>query len=505
MQPLRKLYSYQKETLDKITNRPRIALFWQMRLGKSIVAIRWILRQNPTPTRILILCPKSVIVAWKEELAKEKIAPWIIDTSHRDIVAKLPEGWFVTNYECLIAKNMPLSLLNWDAIICDESTKIKNPQARISDIVSKGDSFPFRGNKHPFNHITAFSNENTNKQLRAILTGTPAPESYLNYFNQFKFLFGGIGPHTNYWTFRQKYFYVDELRHKYIPHPFFIPRFANYLEQYASTLSRKQVGINLPHHYVKRFVTLSKKWREIYDEFEENWYSDFLQKMVDDRTALGSPRSPAQLMTNWATVAQSYLHQMACGFPKRQPEFQAKHKLNELRNILEGELANEKVVIWCQYLNDITQIEAMVYNIGRHPKVIDGKTTTNHLEYRLKSFRRTETNSKLLPTDILICQIRKASMGMDLSAANTQVFFSRSWSALDNQQAIDRLIHPEKKSSLLTIDLITENTIDHDLHLALIDKKAEQNVYKYFLQRTKFKKLGDINNERRATLNETTA
>jgi hypothetical protein len=41
---------------------------------------------------------------------------------------------------------------------------------------------------------------------------------------------------------------------------------------------------------------------------------------------------------------------------------------------------------------------------------------------------------------------------------------------------------------LLTVDIVTENTVDEDLSEALLEKKANINVYKYFMQRLKYDK-----------------
>ena len=156
-------------------------------------------------------------------------------------------------------------------------------------------------------------------------------------------------------------------------------------------------------------------------------------------------------------------------------------------------MRNEKVVVWCRYLRDIDEIYKALNDKGiRFPAKITGATTTDKLQRTLAGFKRTESGYPP-PYDTLICQIRKGSMGMDFSAADTQIFFSRSWSALENEQAVDRLIHPLKKEkpgfqSLLTIDLVTRDTIDEDLIKALMDKKAESQVIKLFMERLGAKK-----------------
>ena len=80
-------YPYQQEHLDILQKRgvTRLPLFWQMRLGKSPLTIWWIKAQQPTPLRVLIVCPKSVLVSWKEELDSFSIPHVLFSTLHKDM------------------------------------------------------------------------------------------------------------------------------------------------------------------------------------------------------------------------------------------------------------------------------------------------------------------------------------------------------------------------------------------------------------------------------------
>ena len=66
-------------------------------------------------------------------------------------------------------------------------------------------------------------------------------------------------------------------------------------------------------------------------------------------------------------------------------------------------------------------------------------------------------------------------MGINLSAADTAIYFSNSWALQDRLQSEDRILSPEN-NTLLYIDLITKNTIDEDIMLALQDKRDGQNI-----------------------------
>lgn len=484
----RQPYNYQADFLISARNKTRIALFWQMRLGKSPTCVWWLMAKIPQPERVLIICPKSVIVSWKQELEKFNQPYIVLSTQNKDIHTALSSMpvWIITNYECLKAQDVPLKDMQWDAVILDESPKIRNHTSLTTHLFTNPDNFPHISEKYPYKTSRTKAGR---KQLRAILTGTPAPEGYEDYFYQFKFLFGKMGPYQNLFQYKHDCLESDPYRsNKLIVKSDKLSFISAYLENNSDVLTRSKLNIDLPHIYDKRFVELDEKHRKFYDEFESNWYVDFVKDVMEKGL---QDRSLNQLQTMWATVAQNYLHQLSIGFPKAKEakEYFGKHKLNEVINLLKTDLKDEKVVIWCQYLRDLEVLQQYISEkTDKFAGTIKGGQTTEQLEKTLQKW-----NSKIWPyIDVILCQMRKASMGTDLSAADTQIFFSRSWSALDNQQATERLVHPEKIKNknfegLLTIDIITENTVDEDLHKALIDKKAESNVYKFFLQRTKMK------------------
>lgn len=477
----RQLFPHQEAAFKVMMQRNAVPLFWEMRLGKSLTTLRWLIAKGAK--RILILCPKTVKVSWIEELEKENMHHLSLSSKHAEMIpalASLNELVVITNYETIVGEK-GLEKQSWDAVICDESTRMKAMTSKTTKALLNEDNFPLNTDerKSPLEH-----------QLRAVLSGTPAPENYLEYYPQFAFIYGGLGGYTDYWRFKNDNFYLDYVEGRkspqYVPNERFIKAFANYLDKNAFVLSRKQVGIDLPNVYKRINVEMAPEWRARYDEYEQDWYLRFMNDLLQNAAQL-EQRSLNQLETNYAFVAQNNLHQMSCGYPKSAPDFAAPHKLNILMELLQGELIKEKVVIWCRYTRDIKVIKDALDNIGRSYVTLAGSTTDRAVRKSLASFRGDSLTA--------ICQIRKASMGMDLSAADTQIFFSRDWSNLNNRQARDRLVHPSKKnkasfSSLLTIDLVTVDTVDEDLADALVSKETQAEVYKMFLSSMKSRLTG---------------
>jgi hypothetical protein len=62
--------------------------------------------------------------------------------------------------------------------------------------------------------------------------------------------------------------------------------------------------------------------------------------------------------------------------------------------------------------------------------------------------------------DVMICQIQSGSLGVNLSRASTEIFYSWGWSLGDVEQARARIRHSDNVNKLQFIHLVIENSID---------------------------------------------
>lgn len=439
------LYPFQNAILDLIKPQDQVALFVDMRLGKTVTIIRWL--KHKKAKRTLVVCPLSIMDTWKRELELEGIIYFEFRTFKKELVPFLAlfNGVVLTNYEALL--HTELQSVPWECVILDESQKIRRHQAKISRICS--DSFK-------------------DVPLKAILTGTPAPESPLDYFQQFKFLKGQMLDLDNIWDF--KFRHMVMYGSKFIPTHGAINLIKGFLQQNAIVVTRKNPAVQSIFKnekiYSPRFIEMEKDAYSVYKKMERDWAIG-----IDSENALHA---------KFAIVVQNYLHQMASGYLKRSEGFVSNHKLKELLTICQDEINPEdKVVIFCKHLKELQAIcESLP---GAIP--INGEVPPENRTQRIKSWTSNNHNR------FLVCQIATASMGINLSAADTAIYFSNSWALQDRLQSEDRILSPEN-NTLLYIDLITKNTIDEDIVQALQDKRDGQNidfflkVYSNFRKRT---------------------
>jgi|GEM_PF-1930314 len=442
---------HQSEALDYGELLREIALFMEMRLGKTMVAIRWLLAKGDALLN-LIVAPLSVLYVWKEELALEGIHNVYILTGSQEkrmeIIKKHKNGWFLCNYEGLtINKNKkkgtprrPSQILirQWDSIILDESVRIKSPKAFITICLLK--------------HSYA--------KYKAILTGLPAPEGPQDYFCQMKFLHGGFMGESNYWAFMNRYFRKDFKGWNWTPHHNTRVKIKECIHEKAFVRTRKQAGIGSPKIYEKRYVEMSSKQKKAYNKLEEQFIYEAYDKTKE---------------TKWITTNMIWLARLAGGFDPDGDKV-SDEKIKELRSLLETELKEESVVVWFRFNKEIK--EALKYlkkkikkkNISCHYVAGDNKSQRDEIisEFQKGKFR------------VLLFQIKCGQYGIKCSRASTAIYFSNNYDFNDRRQSEDRILHMEKKEPLLYIDLITKGTIDEAIVKALREKGATAS---YFMSR----------------------
>jgi SNF2 family DNA or RNA helicase len=412
-----------------------------MRLGKTRVAVAWINAHKAE--KILVVAPLTVLSSWKEELhLLEEPVPQNLHTHPAPAQAK----WFLINYEALRANHTLLNL-DWDAVILDESTRIKNPKAQITRVLNGGTA-NIRGEKsNRFAGCTA--------PLRAILSGLPAPEGPLDYFEQFRFLFGGFCACRNYWSFRDNFFQCDAGGWDWYPKPGARDVIKKELHERAYILSRKEAGIGERKVYETRTVGMGATLRRTYRKAEKEF-------------ALEHPVLGVERETNWPMVMNIWLGRMAGGFIDEQQVDD--NKLNELTSLLEGELKEEKVIVWCRFNAEIAAIEQRLRKLKILCASIIGATPLAERD----DHRHALQDGNI---QVLICQIKCARYGIDLSVADTAIYYSNSYSLEERAQSEDRIVHPLKQTPLLLVDLVTEDTVDEDVVKALRSKHRDAKFF----------------------------
>ena len=296
---MRSLYPYQEKALAYCLKNRHPALFMEMRLGKSLVTIRAC--QQKQAKKILIVGPLSTFPDWQDELKEEGVRYVDVDrTSGYDFTVP---GYYLVNYERLRIES-EITNLNWDVVVLDESTRIKNPKAEITKVCTKN----FRDVSHRF-----------------ILSGLPAPEGPEDFFTQFQFLRSGFMGCRNYWNWRENNF--RQIGYDWFPKAGMLGEIKKTANEQAFVLTRKEAGIGdkpVPMRRVVQATAIQNKYmREALESFEFD----------------GN-------LTKFRVVVETWLQRLAGGFHPTTGECLSNGKTKEILTLLQGELKNQKVIIY---------------------------------------------------------------------------------------------------------------------------------------------------------------
>lgn len=412
-----------------------------MRLGKTLVAIRWLAARQPR--LVLIVAPLSTLLPWQDELIKEAIPRrWDVrlltgSGLHRLALAEQPgPAWCLVNYEGL--RSCPaLTWLDWDAVVLDESTRIKNPKAAVTKLCLR-----------QLQHVPN----------RAILSGLPAPEGPKDLFTQMRFLYDPWMGCDTYWQWQHRYFRLAGF--DWVPKRGALAAIKERVQTDAVVLSRKQAGIGERKVFERRIVRLTSEQRALITKVKREF-------AVDE-----------QMQTKWNVTRLTWLLRLAGGC-RPDGAVCSWGKVTELHSLLMGELREEQVLVWFHFNREIEMVTG--YLGGRVPiRVIQGSTPPAQRHSAIKDFQSGKVR-------VLLLQSAVGLFGIDLSAADTAIYYSNALSTEIRYQSEDRIIHPKKKTALLYVDLVTEGSADQRVLDLLRTKRAisKQLMTRMLLQELK--------------------
>jgi superfamily II DNA or RNA helicase len=139
-----------------------------------------------------------------------------------------------------------------------------------------------------------------------------------------------------------------------------------------------------------------------------------------------------------------------------------------LRLLNEQVPENESVVVWATGKGEHVRAMDVARSSGRPCYLINGDTPPEDRQTIITEWRE---DAKAGDGAVLIVSPKLAKWGIDMSQANTQVWWSRSWSYEDNRQAEARTMHPTKKAATIIYDLVTS---DESADAAVLEGLAER-------------------------------
>lgn len=432
-----KLWTHQQLQSGWIFGRLWSFVAGDMGTGKSAATIDAI----RTLRRVLIVCPIAVGAAWVKQFGiwdSDREACLAVDgstTRRAERVSSISKvsGRFVViaNYDGIWRGELAKAVLatEWDAIVLDESHRIKSPSGRSSRWLAR------LGQANP----TA---------KRICLTGTPTPHSPLDWWAQFRFLdetvlgksFTGFrariaNTHPRYPGFILSY------------RPDAIQAMAQRIDPHVYRVTADEV-LSLPsaiHTTIP--VRLSKKTLEYYERLE------------DDMTATLEGGETVTAANKLVVVTR--LQQATGGFATTDEGLTVRigaEKSEALRDWLEDLPKDEPIVIFCKFVNDINVVCETLEKSGRSVSVLKGGKN------QLASWQAGDTVA-------LVVQIQAGGCGIDATRACYAAYYSQTHSLGDYEQSLARLRRPGQERCVRYYHFIAEGTVDEVVYESLSEKR----------------------------------
>ncbi len=408
--------------------------------GKSKVAID--VAQNSSASRVLILCPKSVVGVWPWELSKHAAVPyrvwavrkqsWTVERKARHLkrFLELPERAFVVvNYDSAWREGMRQVLLKqkWDLVVCDESHRIKGHTAKASKFAAQ---------------LTKVARK------RICLTGTPLPHSPMDAFAQYRFLDPGIYG-DSFPKFRAEFAVMGGYLNKQIVKYINPDRFNKRFYSIAYRVMADDV-LDLPEFVdEQRTCELTGDAKRIYRELE----TEFVAR-IDE----------GEITVNNALVHMLRLAQVTGGAVKNDDGevcVVGEDKAKLLDEVIEDLPTGEPFVVFGRFHHDLDTIRKICEARGLACGELSGR-------------RNDLADWQDGRMDVLVIQIQAGGVGVDVTRARVAIYYSLDFNLGNYLQSRARIRRPGQSRSGLWIHLVAEGTIDSKVYRAL--EKRQQVV-----------------------------
>jgi len=467
------LWEFQKTGVKFLLSQDRLANFDEMGLGKTLQALALMIarKRNDGLTGCLIIAPKTWKDGWAEEIKKRTYESSLVVRGDKEARIKIYKEYLrskilflIMGYETLRQDWILLSNLKLlrnrklaqnsgkiDAVILDECQKIKNRKSQIGRIIHSIEA-----------------------RFATLLTGTPILNRPEDIWNPIEFLRPGfLAP--NYWAFEDEYIIKGGFNNKQIIGYKNLDKLKRKLDSISIRRTKDEVLDLPPKVYTKISVELEDPHqREAYNEMRER-----LRVELEDLNKETVTVRATSIFTQFLRLTQ-----ITNGFlydPKvqKKPKYFRSSKFQAIEDFLKEYISDSrKLVVWTNWLPCLFYLE------DKYKKRFNAVTLWGGLpeEARTTNIQRFQTGD----AQLLIGQIRTGSLGISLTAADTQIIIDKAMiSPAVIRQAEDRLHRKGQSQSVTIISLVCRNTIDEHWE-RLLQKK--QNWINEILQARKLDK-----------------
>ena len=451
---------HQQLAIDFCLRHPRAGLLMGMGLGKTSVSLTVFSEYKNnlfTARRALVIAPKNVAQnVWAQEClkwdhTKDLRCSMILGTEKQRKAALAADAdLYIINRENVVwlMDQLSGSLSMFDMVILDELSSFKSTSAKR-----------WKALKRPIQSVRYVLG----------LTGTPAPNGYLDLWPQMFLLDGGACLGKRIGDYRARYFTMGA--HKgHIVYEWRLRMGAkeaiNRKLRELCVSMRSEDWLALPPViYNTVFVSMDRVGRATYDQFQRDKVLPLLKtkcgiETLDPKNDEDLERMTSAIQADTAAVVSGKLLQMANGAVYDDAGDVVKiHdcKLDALEEIIES-YPGDNLLVFYSYQHDLDRITA------RFPqaRLFSGQGDVD------------DWNAGKIP--LLLCHPASCGHGLNLQhGGHLIVWFGLTWSLELYQQANARLPRPGQKESVIITHLLCRDTVEERVLPVLQGKDADQS------------------------------
>ncbi len=405
-----------------------------MGLGKTIQTLTWLLwmrdqcGDNPPPS--LVVCPKSVLDVWGDEVVKA--APAIRVQVLRNRVELDVErlgkdvDLLVVNYSQLRTCSEELHSIKWLGIILDEGQQIKNPDSKAAK--------------------SARTLEGAN---RLVLTGTPIENRLLDVWSLMSFAMPGILGDRKY--FREHFDRRKDGQSQ--------SRLTARLRPFLLRRTKGEVALDLP----------PKIEEDVFSEMEDVQKRLYQQELERIQKVLLGIENDDTLRKNSFVILQGLmrLRQICChpGLLDSKHLSEPSSKMNGLFYLLD-QLHEEghKVLVFSQFVSMLDIIRDELEARDRPYSYLTGQTKNRHEV--ISDFQESKE-----PKTFLL-SLKAGGSGLNLTSASYVVLYDPWWNPAVENQAIDRCHRIGQESKVNAYRLLVRDSVEEKIRVLQQQKSA---------------------------------
>lgn len=500
-----KPWAHQSKVID-LVNLEDInfyALFHDMGAGKTKTLTeiyRLKCYKHDRALRMLIICPIAVLENWKREICAHT---YISEDAIQVIDGMSKVKKFDNQLKNPSKKRLAEQLNSGKPIMIINTEKVGNASV-WKDIYKFNPEFIAVDEAHRFKdplgkRVKTFHKflNDINPPYRFILTGSPILNSQLDIWSQFYILNPDILG-RNFYSFRSEYFYdsnsgmpsnvhfpnwkvKDGKYYKAIGRPDMgeadtISKLNKIIYAHADRVMKKDVLDLPPIVYSRLDVPMTKEQEKIYRDMEADAVAFIAENKIDFsdlKAVLDTDISELDniMSADTALVRILRLQQVVSGAFIKDETKEVEHIKNNRYKVLDETLteilANKenKVIIWSVFATTYSPIAEIVEKHTSDYTFLTGLQNTKEKQENIDRFNNNPN------CRVIIANQGAGGTGVNLTASNYSIYFTRSFKLEHDLQSEARNYRGGQNRKVTRIDLVTPNSIDESILLALEDKK----------------------------------